>query len=222
MPICEGSSITITAGNGYNSYLWSTNETTPSIVVSQPGSYSVTVTENHGTLVCTTSKDFTVVQSNIGSISEIISSDWTDTENTITVLLSGSSTGDYEYSLDGIHYQESNVFNGLQSGLYTVYINDRNGCGEVKETVFLLMYPKFFTPNGDGYNDFWKIQFSENEPHLRVQIFDRYGKFIKELGSNTQGWDGTYLGKMLPSTDYWFTVTRENAKVYKGHFSLKR
>lgn len=222
MPICEGSSITIAAGNGYDSYLWSTNETTPSIVVSQPGSYAVTVTQNHGTLVCTTTKDFTVVQSNIGSISEIISSDWTDTENTITVLLSGSSSGDYEYSLDGIHYQESNIFNGLQSGLYTVYINDRNGCGEVKETVFLLMYPKFFTPNGDGYNDFWKIQFSENEPHLRVQIFDRYGKFIKELGSNTQGWDGTYLGKMLPSNDYWFTVTRENGKVYKGHFSLKR
>ncbi|MVO10450.1 T9SS type B sorting domain-containing protein [Flavobacterium sp. TP390] len=222
MPICEGSSITITAGNGYDSYLWSTNETTPSIVVSQPGSYSVTVTQNHGTLVCTTTKDFTVVQSNIGSITQIISSDWTDTENTITVLLSGSSTGDYEYSLDGIHYQESNVFNGLQSGMYTVYINDKNGCGEVKETVYVFMYPKFFTPNGDGYNDFWKIQFSENEPHLRVQIFDRYGKFIKELGSNTQGWDGTYLGKMLPSTDYWFTVTRENGKVYKGHFSLKR
>ena len=84
------------------------------------------------------------------------------------------------------------------------------------------MYPKFFTPNGDGYNDFWKIKFSENEPHLMVTIFDRYGKFIKQFGSSSQGWDGNYLGEQLPSTDYWFVVTRENGKEFKGHFTLKR
>ena len=222
MPICEGSSITITSGNGYDSYLWSTNETTPSIVVSQPGTYSVTVTQNHGALVCSTTKAFTVVHSNVGTISQIISSDWTDTENTISILLQSNSEGNYEYSLDGITYQDSPIFIDLPNGEYTVYVNDKNGCGEVKETVYLLMYPKFFTPNGDGYNDFWKIQFSENEPNLTIHIFDRYGKFIKQLSPNSEGWDGTYLGEQAFSTDYWFTVTRENGKVYKGHFSLKR
>lgn len=92
----------------------------------------------------------------------------------------------------------------------------------VSEELYLLMYPKFFTPNSDGYNDYWKIKFSENEPNLTVKIFDRYGKLLKQLGMNSKGWDGKYLGKDVPSSDYWFVVTRENGKEYKGHFSLKR
>lgn len=84
------------------------------------------------------------------------------------------------------------------------------------------MYPKYFTPNQDGYNDTWKIKFSDNEPHLQIKIFDRYGKFLKQLSSLSEGWDGTFLGQQLPSDDYWFVVTRENGKEHRGHFSLKR
>lgn len=222
MPICEGSSITINAGFGYDNYLWSTNEISSAITVTQPGSYSVTVSENHGSLVCSTTKNFTVVNSNIGTISEIITSDWTQDENTISVLLSSNSFGNYEYSLNGIDFQDSNTFYGLENGEYTVFIRDKNGCGISSEDVYLLMYPKYFTPNGDGFNDYWRIKFSENEPNLLVTIFDRYGKSIRQFYSNSNGWDGTYNGKQLPSTDYWFVVTRENGKEHKGHFSLKR
>jgi gliding motility-associated-like protein len=56
------------------------------------------------------------------------------------------------------------------------------------------MYPKFFTPNGDGYNDTWEIKFSFYEQNLKVNIFDRYGKLIKTL-NNTNSWDGKYNGK---------------------------
>lgn len=222
MPICEGSSITIDAGFGYDNYTWSTNETSSSIIVTQPGNYSVTASENHGTLVCSTTKNFTVVNSNIGTISEIITSDWTQDENTISVLLSSNSAGIYEYSLNGIDFQDNNTFYGLENGEYTVFIRDKNGCGISSEDVYLLMYPKYFTPNGDGYNDYWRIKFSENEPNLLVTIFDRYGKLITQFYSNSNGWDGTYNDKELPSTDYWFVVKRENGKEHKGHFSLKR
>ncbi|PZO28678.1 MAG: hypothetical protein DCE86_11855 [Flavobacteriaceae bacterium] len=91
-----------------------------------------------------------------------------------------------------------------------------------KEEVFLLMYPKFFSPNNDAVNDFWKIKFSMHEPGLKVQIFDRYGKFIAELAHNSAGWDGTLNGEKLPATDYWFLVTRSDGKEYRGHFSLIR
>ncbi|MGK4569084.1 T9SS type B sorting domain-containing protein [Flavobacterium sp. 3HN19-14] len=84
------------------------------------------------------------------------------------------------------------------------------------------MYPMFFTPNGDGVNDNWKIKFSNLEPGLDVAIFDRYGKFIKQLYANGQGWDGTYNGHDEPSTDYWFVVKRPSGKEYRGHFALKR
>ena len=222
MPICEGSSITINAGFGYDNYLWSTNEISSSIIVSQPGNYTVTVSKNHGTTTCSSTKNFTVVNSNIGTISEIITSDWTQNENTISVLLGSNSFGNYEYSLNGIDFQDNNTFYGLENGEYTVYVRDKNGCGISSEDIYLLMYPKFFTPNGDGYNDFWKIKFSENEPNLKVKIFDRYGKFLFEFYPNSIGWDGKFNNIDSPSTDYWFVVIRENGKEYKGHFSLIR
>jgi len=221
-PICEGETITINTGNGYDTYLWSTGEITPSITVSQPGNYSVTVSKNHGTTICSSTKNFTVVNSNIGTISEIITSDWTQNENTISVLLASNSFGNYEYSLNGIDFQDNHTFYGLENGEYTVYVRDKNGCGISSEDIYLLMYPKFFTPNGDGYNDFWRIKFSENEPNLKVKIFDRYGKLLYEFNSNSAGWDGKYNSIEAPSTDYWFVVTRENGKEYKGHFSLIR
>ncbi len=82
--------------------------------------------------------------------------------------------------------------------------------------------PKFFTPNGDTYNDTWKIKLSDFEEGLTVNIYDRYGKLIKTLASNTSEWDGKHNGIDLPSSDYWFVVTRANGKEHKGHFSLKR
>jgi gliding motility-associated-like protein len=220
--ICEENSITLNAGNNYDSYTWSTGETTQIITITQPGNYSVTVTKNHGTVTCSSTKNFTAIKSTTPNIQEIITSDWSDNENSIKLLLNNYSEGIYEYSLNGIDFQDSNTFNDLKAGEYTVYVRDKNGCGMVSEDLYLLMYPKFFTPNGDGYNEYWKIKFSENEPNLTVKIFDRYGKFLKQFGTNSMGWDGKYLGKDVPSSDYWFVVTRENGKEYKGHFSLKR
>ena len=221
-PLCEGKEIIINAGNNYDSYTWSTGETSQSITITQGGNYSVTVTENHGTTICSSTKNFTVVTSNIANIQEVINTDWTDQNNTITVLLNSSSQGNYEYSINGSDFQDSNTFTNLEIGEYTVYVRDKNGCGMVSEAVYLLTYPKFFTPNGDGFNDYWKIKFSEKEANLLVKVFDRYGKFLKQFGTNSIGWDGKYLGKDMPSTDYWFVVTRANGKEYKGHFSLKR
>lgn len=220
IPICENKIISVNAGNGFDSYLWSTGETSSSIFIFQAGNYDVTVTQNHGTVTCSSTKNFTVVLSNIATITGIVTQDWTDTENVIVVNTSG--VGDYEYSIDGIHFQDSNTFTDLSSGNYTVTVRDKNGCGMTSEEVFLLMYPKFFTPNGDGYNDNWNIKFSNLEPGLEVKIFDRYGKFIKELKYNDAGWDGTLNDQNLPSTDYWFVVTLQNGKKHSGHFSLKR
>lgn len=219
MPICEGSSITINAGSGYDNYLWSTGATSSTITVTNPGNYSVTVTNNYSTISCSSTKNFEVRKSNIATITSIDTKDWTDNQNTITVYVTGA--GDFEYSIDGIHFQDSNQFSNLISGQYTVHVRDKNGCGTVSDEVYLLMYPKFFTPNVDGFNDIWQIKFSDIEDGLTVKIFDRYGKLIVELKNNI-GWNGTFNGQELPATDYWFVVTRTNGKEYRGHFTLKR
>ena len=105
---------------------------------------------------------------------------------------------------------------------YTVYIRDKNGCGVISENVFLMYYPKFFTPNNDGVNDTWHIYNSSLEPNNKIYIYNRYGKLLKELNPNSSGWDGTINGRLMPTEDYWFVVYRDNGKQYRGHFSLKR
>ncbi|WP_445452315.1 Ig-like domain-containing protein [Flavobacterium sp. 25HG05S-40] len=219
LTLCEKSNVTIDAGSGFDSYAWSTTSIAQTITVSQAGNYSVTVTTNYGSVSCSTTKNFNVVLSNAAMITSIEIQDWNDNNNIIIVNTLGY--GDYEFSIDGINYQSNNIFNGLSSGIYTVSIRDKNGCGISTEDVYLLSHPKYFTPNNDGYNDTWAIKFSYFEKGLKVLIFDRYGKLLKTL-NNTSAWDGKFNDAELPSSDYWFVVIRENGKEYRGHFALIR
>ncbi|MEM6517235.1 MAG: T9SS type B sorting domain-containing protein, partial [Bacteroidota bacterium] len=93
--------------------------------------------------------------------------------------------------------------------------------GETEQEVYLMYYPKFFTPNGDGYHDYWQLYSADKESNNRLFIYDRYGKLLKELNSKEVRWDGSFNGRRLPSSDYWFRLERENGKQYTGHFSLK-
>lgn len=218
---CEGNSpITIALPSSFSYYYWSTGALTSSIVISLAGDYSVTVSHDEGNLLCQTTKTFSVITSNVATVMSIETVDFNNDDNIITVNASG--LGEYEYSLDGVTYQDSNSFEHLDGGEYQIFVRDKNGCGVIQESTYLLTYPKYFTPNNDGYNDYWKIKFSHLEPNLEIKILDRYGKLIKVLNNNSNGWDGKLNGNELLSDDYWFVINRENGKVYRGHFSLIR
>lgn len=123
---------------------------------------------------------------------------------------------------NGITYYATQTISDCQSDRIPVTINILEATNE--ECIKLineLPYPKFFTPNGDGYNDTWTIDFAYLKANTGIKIYDRYGKFIKELGPNTS-WDGTYLGRLEPASDYWFTVKRLNGTEFRGNFTLKR
>ncbi len=219
-PICEGNTVEIVADADYDEYLWSTGETSQIITVDTAGTYEVTVSNNYGDLRCEASKNLNVVESNIATITNIETVDWTQNENVITVYVEGN--GDYEYSLDGVTYQDENQFTNLNIDDYMVYVRDKNGCGIVTEDIYLLHYPKFFTPNSDGYHDTWQLYNSDKEPNNKIYIFDRYGKLIKQMSPNSLGWNGIFNGQLMPQNDYWFLLERENGKQYRGHFTLKR
>ena len=217
--LCENSSLTISINENFDNYLWSTGETSSSIIISTPGKYSITVS-NNDSLGCEFTETITVLQSEISVINDIDVIDFTAFDNSIIINVSGN--GDYEYSLDNVIYQDSNQFNNLSVDEYTVYVRDKLGCGVVAETVYLLGAPIFFTPNGDGNNDTWQITNGFTEPTNVIRIFDRYGKLIKQLSPIGLGWDGTYNGNLMPTSDYWFTVERQDGRTYTGHFTLKR
>ena len=218
--ICNNTPTNIGAPSGYASYSWNTSpiQTSQTITVSNAGTYTVTITNADG---CTKTKTFTVVNSEIATITNI---DVTDFNEDLVATISVTGNGTYEYSLDGITFQNSPVFNLLDSGEYTVYVNDKNNCGVVFETFYALSYPKFFTPNGDNYNDTWQIKNLEKKglENSNIYIYDRFGKLIRQIKPGENDWNGTHNGNQLSSSDYWFVLELTNGKTIKGHFSLKR
>ena len=190
--------------------------------VNEEGLYTVEVINTSG---CSRTRTIKVTASDVAHIDSILIADMTD-KNTVTVNVSG--LGDYEFSLDepSGYYQDSNFFDDVPAGIHTVFINDKNGCRPiVSRTIAVVGVPKFFTPNGDGYNDYWSVKgvnasFNTNSI---IYIFDRYGKLLKQwVPASSDGWDGTFNGTPLPSDDYWYTIKLEDGREAKGHFSLKR
>ncbi|MFY0714845.1 T9SS type B sorting domain-containing protein [Seonamhaeicola sp. NFXS20] len=223
------STITINAGlvndNPANySYNWSTGENTYTIEINEAKEYVVTVTNSN---MCSKTRTILVEPSNIATIDGFEIEDASQ-NNTVTVFASGE--GEYQYRLLNENntvyreYQDSNVFENVSPGFYTVSIKDtKNNCGTINENISVIGFPKFFTPNNDGNHDTWQLYgvSSMFYPNTKIKIFDRYGKLLKELSPLSEGWDGLFNGKKLPSDDYWFYVKLEDGRIFKNHFTLK-
>jgi gliding motility-associated-like protein len=146
--------------------------------------------------------------------------------NEITAVAHGGRL-EYTFYLDGIDMGGDNTFRIRRTGTYEVRVMDENGC-EAIANIFMefidIEMPNFYTPNGDGKNDFWKLGNTEYFPNLTVKIYDRYGRVVARL-SNIEGWDGTYEGKELPTGDYWYVVQfneEDYQRDFFGHFTLYR
>jgi gliding motility-associated-like protein len=214
----------ININNNYDSYLWefedgTTISNTFEAQLANAGSYTLTIGKIENGISCQNSFDFQFIRSSPPTISEVNSQELTNNNNFIEIIATGD--GNFEYSIDGINYQESNYFSNINGGIYNVHVRDKLGCGEDSKEVILIDYPKFFTPNGDGNNDFWQIEGISRYPISKIFIFDRYGKLLKQLSPTSHGWDGTYNGKKLNSDDYWFTTNINNEINFSGHFTLK-
>jgi len=145
-------------------------------------------------------------------------------EATISVDVLGG-TGPFLYRLDDGPLQSSNVFVGVSSGVHKVWVEDGQGCTNLSREVTVIDYPRYFTPNGDGFNDSWNVVGLNDQPEAKIYIFDRYGKLLKQISTIGEGWNGTFNGHELPATDYWFTIEyleNNSTKVFKAHFALKR
>jgi gliding motility-associated-like protein len=207
-------------------YIWSkdgtvlSTKTASTLDVNIIGLYTVEVKNNSG---CSKIRTIKVAASDVAKITNIAITDLSDV-NSVTVNVTGE--GQYQYSLDAPSgpFQDSNFFDNLTAGIHEVYINDKNGCGTVSQTIAVIGVPKFFTPNGDGYNDHWNVKgVNENfNKNSIIYIFDRYGKLLKQIVPSSQGWDGTFLGQPLTPDDYWYSIKLDDGREAKGHFSLKR
>ncbi|MEZ7503788.1 choice-of-anchor L domain-containing protein [Flavobacterium sp. Arc2] len=194
----------------------------------QAGNYTLTVTDLSIFSCSSDSVDFTVEEIFPPISITYTTEDWFSDRQTViinAIPISGDGSN-FLYSIDGNSPQTSNTFTNVQSGTHEISISDANGCGSTIPIVIqLINSPKYFTPNGDGFNDTWNVTALPNQENPNIYIFDRYGKLLKQLTPNGTGWDGTFNGKPLPATDYWFSIEYTEGgvlKQYRSHFSLKR
>ena len=208
------------------SFVWSSStgvlpaETNPSLLVPASGTYSVLVTNTSS--LCSNSATAVVGSTVIPESATISYSAFFSDEQAVTVNV--VPAGDYLYQLDNGPFQSSNYFYNIPTGVHTVTV--KNSCDQLAPIPFRIVdYPKFFTPNNDGFNDVWNVFDLSDQTDATIYLFDRYGKLLKQISTVGEGWDGTYNGAEMPSTDYWFKINyKENGqfKEFKSHFSLKR
>jgi len=211
------------------------------------GKYTVTATDKVNG--CSRSRTIVVKESNIATLEEsfiTIIDEATNIGNTdnisisIDIISNNLGPGEYQFAITnedtGKRYpfsgfQDEPVFENLEGGIYTITVNDKNGCAPDTELqISVIQFPKFFTPNGDGKNDTWDVKGANKifYPNSSIDIFNRFGKLVAQIPIDSQGWDGTYNGTKLPSDDYWFRVQLIPANTSKipvnkkGHFSLLR
>ncbi|RTL10490.1 MAG: T9SS type B sorting domain-containing protein, partial [Flavobacteriaceae bacterium] len=200
------------------------NTNNATYTANEVGVYGVVATNS--TTNCHSSNGTNMVIANVISVTPATSLTYTQSNyfsgNATVIINITGGTGTLMYSLDDGTFQTSNIFTNLSAGLHTITVIDTQGCTHFTQDIFIIEYPQYFTPNGDGYNDTWFISGLKNTD--LISIFDRYGKLIKQLRGE-EFWDGTYNQQQLPSTDYWFTVDYlENGvkKLFKAHFAMKR
>jgi gliding motility-associated-like protein len=216
--------IPLSQTNNY-SYLWNTGEVSSEISIDSGGEYSVIITDKLN--LCSKTKTVNIIEITKLEINDVVVTDGSSGNN-VNIRMSDLNK-EYLYALDNENtFQNSSIFNHILPGLHTVYVTNKYGCEVISKELYILGFPKFFTPNYDGVNEFWQIK-GLNDRYYKassIQIYNRFGKIVAIIDPQSRGWDGYYNETQLPASDYWFTVQLTDPlgdiELKKGHFSLIR
>ncbi|AYN01192.1 gliding motility-associated C-terminal domain-containing protein [Chryseobacterium sp. 3008163] len=193
--ICSDRKAILNAGDGFTSYLWSTGETT-SFITAGVGTYFVDLTFNG----CIYRQTVNVTAAQSPTITSI-----QVTGSNATVNVSGGAAP-YQYSLNGIDYQSSNIFYGLTRGTYKVYVLGANGCQPVTKEFIILNLVNTITPNGDGHNDVLNYSELRLKQNVSIEVVDRYGAPVYKSSDKNYIWDGKSGGRPLSTGTYWYIL----------------
>jgi gliding motility-associated-like protein len=210
LALCNGNSVTLTATTSISG-LWSTGVSADQpITLSQPGTYSVSVTGE-----CNVATDEIVINDNTPNSAFTVSTDQGEVPLIVSIETSSSSTL-CDFTIDQVDVNPNNanqitftlpgIFELTQTCDNQGCINESSRMITVLDGVFALEIPNSFTPNGDGFNDFFRPKKASGILEYRAVMFDRWGRELLEWEGSTNAWDGTFKGNPSPDGVYFYVI----------------
>lgn len=216
--ICIEDSATLDAGPGFDSYIWSTGETTQVITGLMVGEYWVDLETDN----CLTRQKVTVFK-----VPDPVITNVEINNNSATITVAGGNPP-YKYSIDNANYQDSNVFTNLPRGQNTFYVQDSYNCESISVETTVPNIINVITPNGDSRNDYVDYSELSYKKNLVFNIFDRYGNKVHAEDKNNEfRWDGKMNNRIVSTGTYWYTITwnepntKNSTVIYKGWILVK-
>lgn len=139
-----------------------------------------------------------------------------------SILISGTTNSDSIKIIWSSGQQDVRELLSLDSGKYSVYISILNkAISKFKDTVInfdikklecIALASKYFSPNGDGYNDVLKIINVEKFPNFELFIYNRWGQQVHTQKNIYIPWDGTSNGFPMPDGTYYYLFFYDSSK----------
>jgi gliding motility-associated-like protein len=126
--------------------------------------------------------------------------------------------------------------NDLIAGDYSAYISilHTDTIAHFKDTIInfkiekvecAVMVAKYFSPNGDGYNDKLGIEHIDLYPDFELEVFSKFGQKVYTQKKNYIPWDGKWQGIDLPDGTYYFVLfynADDKNNLVKGDITILR
>jgi gliding motility-associated-like protein len=202
---CSGGNITLQTNPEYEKYFWQDGSEGHVLVVDEPGKYWVTVFD---TLGCSGSDSINLSYFSAVTL-ELQSAGYLCDDDSV-ILTAVSNYNNYLWQ----DSSQSQTCIAKDSGTYWVRVN--SPCETKSDTIVIdacssIWVPNVFTPNNDGYNDYF-YAIGKNIPKFKMEIFNRWGQTLKTLYSIDEKWDGTYHGQKMPQGTYFWVADYERIK----------
>ncbi|TVR71724.1 MAG: hypothetical protein EA408_08785, partial [Marinilabiliales bacterium] len=226
-------SLDVRGGTGELYFNWEDGQASPVATGLPAGSHFLRITDVNNCILDTTIRVYqperliTDPEVNLPFCDEI-------EDGSIELNVSGG-TFPYIYSWSSGHTTE-NIYN-IGEGVYYVTIEDFNNC-ILLDTILVdvahelcIRIPNAFTPNDDGFNDYWVIgstvagRLGELYPNAVVEVYNRMGELVyRSRVGYPDPWDGTSNnGQILPMDSYFYIIYRDIGKPpIQGHVTIIR
>ncbi len=145
---------------------------------------------------------------------------------TVVVTATGGS-GFYSYKWS--NGQTGNPLTYVEPGTYSVTVIDGEDCATTVSDIVIdasqscIQVANTFTPNGDGMNDTWNLDFTAYS-NANLQVFSKWGTLVYQTDATSIQWDGTDLnGSNLPAGTYYYIIELDGASITQnGPISIVR